>query len=942
MHEQLESVPAELEPDGSLGNHVNQILQGTQRASTLQPEHAGLIDDAFARWKEDPGSVESTWQSFFMGFELGVQQQPVAAATNGTAPAEKRAKALSKAPGDVLAQARIYNLLFAYRTLGHYIADLDPLKFNRGEMPELGLEFFGFGDQDLDQVFDSGKLAGGGERTLREIVGLLRDTYCGKVGVEYMHIQNFEIRRWVRDKVEGNCNRPEFDAEKKQRILNGLLEAEGFERFLHTKYTGQKRFSLEGAETLIPVLDAVVDACPNLGLEQIIMGMAHRGRLNVLANILGKDYHFLFAEFSENYVQQSELGDGDVKYHLGFESKVRASNGDLIGISLAPNPSHLEAVAPVVQGKARAWQRRLADTDERKAVLPILIHGDGAIAGQGIVMETLNMSQLDGYKTGGTVHVVINNQIGFTTMPQDARSSAYCTSVAKMLGVPIIHVNGDDAFSAVYAIEMALEFRQKFHKDIFVDIVCYRRYGHNEGDEPSFTQPHVYKAIKEHPRASERIFKGMVDCGEMCQIDATDFRKKFEERLLKALEESKAYAKRLNPQIRKPVYCPALMEPVETKVTRETLLKVGGAISREPESIKVNPKIKRLLGLRRDMLEGKSKIDWAFAEHLAFGTLLEQGIPVRLSGQDSRRGTFSQRHSSFYDVATRERYIPLKHISEDQAAFCVYNSPLSEYAVMGFDYGYDLDYPNALIIWEAQFGDFVNGAQIMMDQYLMSGETKWGVTSSLVLLLPHGMEGQGPEHSSGRMERFLQGCAEDNLVLANCTMPHNYFHLMRRQKLRSVRKPLIVFTPKMHLRTPLSEVSDFTDQNFEEILPDPKKPEDAKRIVFCSGKVWFDLDKHRDEAGITDTAIIRLEQIYPLHREKLKNILARHAAHDYVWCQEENVNMGAWMHIRRKLSELTGHDVKYSGRDASASPATGARAIHMLEQQELVEKAFTV
>jgi len=939
MHEQLESVPSDLDPDAAHGSHLNQISNGAQRASTLQPEHADLIDEAYARWKEDPGSVDPTWQSFFMGFELGTQQEPVS--PDGK-PADTSAKSLHKAPGDVLKQARIYNLLFAYRTLGHYIADLDPLKFNRGEMPELGIEYFKFSEADLDHTFDSGKLAGGGERTLREIVDILRETYCGKVGVEYMHIQNFAIRRWVRDRVETSRNNPDFSPEKQQRILNGLLEAEGFERFLHTKYTGQKRFSLEGAETLIPVLDAIVDACPGHGIQQIVMGMAHRGRLNVLANILGKDYHFLFAEFSENYVQESELGDGDVKYHLGFESKVKASTGEQVGISLAPNPSHLEAVDPVVQGKARAWQRRLGDTEERGAVLPILIHGDGAIAGQGVVMETLNMSQLDGYKTGGTIHIVINNQIGFTTMPQDARSSAYCTSVAKMLGVPIIHVNGDDAFSCVYAIEMALDFRQTFHRDIFVDIVCYRRYGHNEGDEPSFTQPHVYKAIKEHPRASERIFEGMLDCGDMCQTDAETFRKKFEEKLNQALDESKAYAKKLKPQIRKPVYCPALMDCVETKVPLETLQKVGHAISREPDTIKVNPKIKRLLKLRREMIEGKSPIDWAFAEHLAFGTLLEQGIPVRLSGQDSRRGTFSQRHSSFYDVATRERYIPLKHICEDQAAFCVYNSPLSEYAVMGFDYGYDMDYPNALIIWEAQFGDFVNGAQILIDQYLMSGETKWGSTSSLVLLLPHGMEGQGPEHSSGRMERFLQGCAEDNVVVANCTMPHNYFHLMRRQKLRSVRKPLIVFTPKMHLRTPLSELSDFTEKNFEEILPDPKKPEDAHRIVFCTGKVWFDLDKHRDENNITDTAIIRLEQIYPLHRDKLKAILAKHNARDYVWCQEENVNMGAWVHIRRKLREITGYDVKYSGRDASASPATGARAVHLLEQRELVEKAFTV
>lgn len=910
------------------------------RSTSARPENLALMEDVFEQWKLDPFSVDPEWRSYFHGFELGVQIAPEIGPRDGKT---SRTPAAFSDADQVLAQARIYNLLFAYRTLGHYVANLDPLKFNKSELPELHHEYFKFSDADLEKYFDSGKLAGGGQRTLREIIDILRTTYCGNIGVEYMHVQSFPIRRWVRDAIETTQPKHSFTPGKKKRILNHLLEAEGFEKFLHTRYVGQKRFSLEGGETLIPMLDALLENCPGQGVSQIVMGMAHRGRLNVLANILGKDYRFLFNEFSESYVPETELGDGDVKYHMGFDSVVTTSTGDRVGFNLAPNPSHLEAVDPVVEGKARAWQRRLGDTEKRERVLPVLIHGDAAFAGQGVVMETLNLSQLEGYRTGGTIHIVLNNQIGFTTMPQDARSTAYCTGVAKMLGVPIIHVNGDDPLSAVWAIEFAMAFRQKFHRDVVVDLVCYRRHGHNEGDEPSFTQPHVYSALKKHPLISAQMLEDFMASGEITQEEAKAYHTKFETKLNDALKESKIQSKAFKPAIREPVWCPALLEPVETQVSRELLGNVGETLTADPP-IKLNPKIVKLLQNRREMVEGKQPVDWSMAELLSFGTLCAQGFGVRLSGQDSRRGTFSQRHSVFYDVDTRERYIPLKHISPDQGKFCVYNSPLSEFAVMGFDFGYSLDYPEALILWEAQFGDFSNGAQVIIDQYLATSETKWGLTSNMTLLLPHGYEGQGPEHSSARMERFLQLCAEDNMIVANSTTPANYFHLIRRQQLRTVRKPLVVFTPKSLLRDKrcTSTLDAFTDCGFKEIIADPLKPSGAKRLIFCTGKVYYDLADYREAQKIEDTAILRVEQVYPLHKEMLRSLLAQHPdAETFVWCQEESYNMGARGFIREHLRDVTGaSDIKYAGRDRSTSPATGSRAIHMLEQMDLVKRAF--
>ncbi len=904
--------------------------------------NAEFLEEQYHSWKSNRNSVDTTWDAFFEGFELGLQLPPPPRADAATAVQNYAIPPVVESTRQRIRQARIYNLLFAYRTLGHVIAHTDPLGFNKETLPDLDLHAFGFTEADLDEIFDSGTLAGGGEKTLREILQILTETYCGTIGVEYMHTQDQTLRRWLRNKMESCRNKPSFPTDKKRRILTHLMEAETFERILHKRYVGQKRFSLEGGETLIPMLDAVIENSHTQGISQIVMGMAHRGRLNVLANILGKDFQTLFSEFSENYVPNLELGDGDVKYHLGFDATVLNSAGHRVGISLAPNPSHLELVNPVVQGKARAWQRHLNDTTERSRVLPILIHGDAAFAGQGIVMETLNLSQLEGYRTGGTLHIVINNQIGFTTTPQDARSTRYCTSVAKMLGVPIFHVNGDDPLTAVYAVELALEFRQKFHKDIVIDLVCYRRHGHNEGDEPSFTQPTLYNAIKDHPSPSHLLRQRLTEEDPAFQTEINDWQARFDQRLEEALTLSREKATTFRPAIRPPISTPELLDKIHTAPTAESVVAVATALTTVPSTHNTDPKITRLLQQRSKMYSGEIPLDWAAAELLAFGTLLSQGIPVRLSGQDSRRGTFSQRHCVVYDTKTRERYIPLKHISPNQATFCVYNSPLSEAAVLGFDFGYALDYPKMLCIWEAQFGDFANGAQAIIDQYITSSESKWGVTNGIVLMLPHGYHGQGPEHSSARLERFLQACAEDNIQVAHCTTPAQHFHILRRQALRDIKKPLILMTPKGLLRyAPCSSpLQDILQGEFHEILPDPSLPSGAKKVILCSGKVYYDLVEYRQKHNIADTAIIRIEQLYPLHRTALAEALAAHPGATVTWCQEESQNMGPWSYISPILYNMLGAFPAYAGRDASASPATGSDAIHKLEQADLVERAF--
>ena len=912
-------------------------------------ENSLFLEENYEQWRINPKSVDANWQAFFEGFELGSQLEPDLASKNNSNGKASKTNLNDPTPAlpvvDPMQQGRLSHLLFAYRMLGHYIANLDPLGFNKRDLPELELHNFKFTDADLDREFNAGTAGGGGQKTLREILQILKDTYCRTVGAQYMHIQKFEIRRWLRDRMESTRNRPIFSDEKKRRILKNLIDAEHFEKFLHTSYVGQKRFSLEGGETLIPVLDAIIEGAPKRGIFKIAMGMAHRGRLNVLANIIGKDYKFLFDEFSDNYVQQDALGDGDVKYHLGYENTRTTSDGNKVSINLAPNPSHLEAVSPVVQGKARAFQRILNDSSERKKVLPVVIHGDAAFIGQGIVAETFNMSQLAGYRTGGTVHIIINNQIGFTTLPHDARSTLYCTSTAKMLDVPIFHVNGNDPIAAVHCIEMALDFRQRFSRDVVVDIVCYRKHGHNEGDEPSFTQPRLYAAIADQPLISDLLLKSLKNENVVSQEDAETFRNAFQIALECARNESRSETHKLKPAIKSSLSSPELLEHIDTKVNLNRLREVGLPLTTEPKKFNLNPKIKRLIKQRREMVEGKRPIDWGLAEALAFGTLLSDNIPIRLTGQDVRRGTFSHRHAVYYEVGTRERYIPLQKLAAKQGNFRIFNTPLTEAAVLGFEFGYSLDYPNMLLLWEAQFGDFANGAQVIIDQFITSSESKWNETSNIVLLLPHGYEGQGPEHSSGRLERFLQSCAEDNIQVGNLTTPSNLFHALRRQVLRPINKPLILMTPKSLLRDPrcTSSLEEITNGGFNEIIPDTKSNSGAKRIIFCTGKIYFDLEEYRENNNIDNTAIIRIEQHYPLHSSKLIDAVKNHPEADrFVWCQEESENMGAWFFMESRLRRLLNQEIIYAGREASASPATGSRAIHQLEQTKLIKEAFTL
>ena len=925
------------------------------RPSAANHHNADLLDELYTRWQADPASVDGQWNAFFEGFALGNAQPPRPAGLNGSAPAA--APAADRA-ADATRQARVDELVGAYRSLGHTLAHLDPLEHARPEQPLLALEALGFAESDLDQSVSSRYFLGGKTMSLRDMIALLQRTYSGTVGAEFMHITTTRVRNWVRDRLEA---RPEMSVPQpaeQRRILGHLLTAEAFERFLHTSYVGQKRFSLEGGETLMPMLETILARCPALGIQEIVMGMAHRGRLNVLANFLKKSLRMIFTEFSENYEPDLVNGDGDVKYHLGYQSTRAVGEGygaQDVELRLASNPSHLEFVDPVVEGKARARQRILEDTVERKKVLPVLIHGDAAFIGQGIVAETLNMSQLPGYRTGGTVHIIINNQIGFTTLPADARSSLYCTDIAKMIEAPVFHVNGDDPEAVCFVAGLAADFRQEFGRDVIVDMYCYRRHGHNEGDEPAFTQPDLYLEISRHPSVATLYRDRLAAEGRVSREEADGLLAGYRAECDAALAEIKAANQTQDSGSKKKfagsiaVFQPAYShEPVRTAVNAEMLEKVARAVTSIPDSIHVLDKLKRnLLERRLRVFEAGGPYDWSFAETLAFGSLLLDGKPVRLSGQDSRRGTFSQRLSVLYDDRTRERYIPLNNLAEGQARFCVYNSPLSEAAVLGFDYGYSLDYPDMLCLWEAQFGDFVNGAQTIIDQFIVSSESKWQRPSGIVLLLPHGYEGQGPEHSSGRVERFLQACAEDNIQVCNLTTPAQYFHVLRRQMMRPFHKPLVIMTPKSLLRSELavSHDADFTGGGFSEILetPAPAGAAETRRVILCTGKVYYDLLKARDSNGTSDAALVRVEQLYPLHTERLKEVLGRYAsAEKWVWCQEESQNMGAWSFIAPRLQELlpAGRQLAYAGREASASPAVGAKLLHDREQKALVAEAF--
>lgn len=903
--------------------------------------NADLIDEQYELWLRNPESLEPEWRAFFEGFTLasqGSDGRPAVVQETDT-------------PSSAIIQARVIGAIYSYRAIGHTQANINPLYPEIVENPRLTLEYLGLDGVDLDQSYHVGNYQGSETpyMPIRELLSRLKETYCGHVGCEYIHIQETHKRRWLQARMEPTCNIPNFSKEEKIRILRKICEAEIFERFLHTRYVGQKRFSLEGGETLIAALDVILQRAPLHNIEEIVMGMAHRGRLNVLANFVGKSYDFIFREFSENYIPDTIHGDGDVKYHLGYQSVAKTTSGAEVEIRLAPNPSHLEAVDPVVTGNARARQRIRGDM-ERKRVLPLLIHGDAAFAGQGIVAETLNLSRLKGYRVGGTIHIIINNQIGFTTDPRDARSTRYCTDIAKMIEVPIFHVNGDNPLAMAMVCQIALDYRQEFGEDVVIDMYCYRKHGHNESDEPGFTQPDLYKRIAKHPRISEILSARLIREGVITREEANaiqdEYQKTLDEAFLRVKKEeakTKRNGKRKFEGSTAVFQPPYSFEPVKTSVSKEMLTRVGMVLTSVPENFKLNPKIKRQLeAKRKSLLEGEG-IDWAFAEQLAFGTLMLEGTPVRLSGQDSERGTFSQRHAVFYDVETQERYVPLLNLGEDAAMFCVHNSCLSEAAVLGFDFGYSLDYPSMLGIWEAQFGDFANGAQVHFDQFIASSESKWQRNSGLVMLLPHGYEGQGPEHSSARLERYLQACAEDNIQVCNMTTPAQYFHVLRRQMRRSFLKPLIIMAPKSLLRAKecVSPVSDFTSGAFQEILDDPQPAKKTKRIILCTGKVYYDLIKYRAENKIQDTTILRIEQLYPLHKQLLSQYLEKYKGYkSLVWCQEEPQNMGAWNYIFHPLLELTGKIPAYAGRHAAASPAPGSLAIHKIEQEALVEEAF--
>ena len=897
-----------------------------------------LIDRYYRQWIEQPQQIDPSWRAFFEGFELGRDK-------NGQPATDQRARYRV----DPAKQARVTGAIYAYRSIGHTIARFNPLLDEPPVNPRLSLERLGFSEEDLDQSYHTGNYLNGVDMTVRELLERLKKTYCGFVGVEYLHIQETKKRRWLQARMEPNSNLSQFSREQTLRIFRKIIEGEAFEQFLHTRYLGQKRFSLEGAETLIACLDAIVQKGPQVGIQKIVMGMAHRGRLNVLANILGKSYEFIFREFSENYLPKMAYGSGDVKYHLGYETTCTTESQQEVAISLVANPSHLEAINSIVEGSTRAEQQ-LCGPQGRQHIMPLLIHGDAAFAGQGTVTEVFNLSKLTGYRTGGTLHIVANNQIGFTTNPCDARSSRYCTDVAKIVEAPIFHVNGDDPLSVVMVAEWALDYRQTFNEDVVIDMYCYRKHGHNEADEPTFTQPFLYKKIKHHPAISNLFEQQLIRQKVFTPQQAEALKQKFQKTLADAFQNAKAPSPSKTPQrLRKFEGSTAEFQPPydfkesKTGVARENIEAIAQKLTHVPEIYQINEKIKRLLTAKWNAFQSGEGIDWAFAEALGFGTLLTEEISVRLSGQDSERGTFSQRHAALYDIENQDKcYRPLSHLSEQQAPFYVHNSSLSEAAILGFEFGYSLIHPQTLCLWEAQFGDFANGAQVTIDQFISSSEAKWQRLSGLVMLLPHGYEGQGPEHSSARLERFLQACAEDNIQVCNLTTPAQYYHVLRRQMHRAFRKPLIIMTPKSLLRhkSCTSLVEAFTTGSFQCILDDPEPLPEPNRLILCSGKVYYDLIAYRKAEAITDTAIIRIEQLYPLHVKRLQELLQHYASvAEILWCQEEPENMGAWAYMALQLRHMI--DLQCISRPAAASPAVGSLLLHDKQQNELMRAAFS-
>lgn len=926
--------------------------------SFIANAHVSYIDELYASYKTEPTTIDPSWKEFFDGFDFALTNY--GADENGNGKSDVASKPVPKngalaTPGTIMdmeqlpKEIKVRALIHAYRSRAHLKSKTNPVRERRDRKPMVDPEYFGLGDGDLKTVFQAGNEIGIGDASLSEILAALKTIYEGPMGFEYLYIRDAEILDWFKTKVEKEALAFNPSHDEKKRILFKLNQAVVFENFLHTKYIGQKRFSLEGGESTIPFLDAVINTAAQHGVEEVMIGMAHRGRLNVLANIMGKTYEQIFSEFEGTAKPDLTMGDGDVKYHMGYSSDIITPANNKVHLKLAPNPSHLEAVNPVVEGFLRAKIDNAYKHDATKA-LPILIHGDAAVAGQGIVYEVTQMAGLKGYNTGGTIHFVINNQVGFTTDFDDARSSIYCTDVAKIIDAPVIHVNGDDAEAVVFAARLAAEYRQNFSKDIFVDMVCYRRHGHNESDEPKFTQPELYNIISKHPNPREIYVKGLTDRGDFeakiaAQMDE-EFRQLLQDRLNMVKEKPLPYQatkfEREWANLRRSTPADFEKSP-DTSITADSIEKVANALTFIPKGFKPIKQIEAQMKQRKDMFFETKELNWASAELLAYGSLLLEGKTVRLTGQDVQRGTFSHRHAVLHDANTNQPYNSLREMKDREGPFYIYNSLLSEYAVLGFEYGYAMANPHALTIWEGQFGDFANGAQTMIDQFITSGESKWQKMNGLVMLLPHGYEGQGPEHSNARPERFLQLSAEYNIVVANITEPSNFFHLLRRQLAWEFRKPCIVMSPKSLLRHPkvVSPISEFTSGGFREVLPDTTvAAQDVKRVILCTGKVYYDLEEAREKEKIKNVAIVRIEQLHPLPKKQILEVLKSYEGAEIVWVQEEPENMGYWNYLLRLLyKELP---MELISRKTSASPATGYNKVHIEEQKNIVSQALKI
>lgn len=924
-----------------------------------------VIEEQYQKYLVHPFQVDPSWSDLFNQLdaksekekedviteerEEGISKKPITPSKES--PVEHSVLFREKKEAPSIADIRIYNLIEAYRKYGHLIAKINPIATHEIEEPRvLQIESHGFTKQDLGQFFPTYGIIPEKAAPLLKIVDTLKKIYCGKIGVEYMDVNWTELE-WLQQRIERNLPHVQLSISQKQNILQQLNEAELFESFLHTKYVGQKRFSLEGGETLIPILAAIIETGAELKMEEFVLGMAHRGRLNVLSNILKKSYTEIFSEFGEGYIPDSFEGSGDVKYHKGYFAEFNTAQGKKVKVFLAPNPSHLEAVDSVVEGQVRAKLTKLDDLNTKEHVLPIIIHGDASISGQGVVYETLQLYGLRGYSTGGTIHIVVNNQIGFTTLPRDARSTPYCTDIAKAFEAPVFHVNAEDLEGCIYMTNLAVEFRQKYHCDVFIDLNCYRKYGHNETDEPAFTQPLEYQLIRKKKSIRESYRDELINQGILEKFMAESLEVEFKKALLQAqkgiiLKERKEPIEKVIEEkpLKKDVF-----KRIETGVAKEILQKTAELFCTIPEGFNIHPKLAHLMKERLSMVkegDDRKPVDWGMAETLAYASLLWEGTSIRISGQDCCRGTFSQRHAMWMDQVIEKAYYPLQHLKADQGRFEVLNSPLSEFAILGFEYGYSLGNPESLVIWEAQFGDFCNGAQVIIDQFITVGEQKWGQKSGLVLYLPHGYEGQGPEHSSARIERFLSLSGHENVRIVNPTTPAQLFHLLRRQTLNPVCKPLIVFTPKGLLRHPdcISDLMDFTEGCFQSILDDPANLQDVQKIIFCSGRIFYDIQSERKKNQIKNLCIIRIEELYPLDKALLKSILDQYSSvEEYVWVQDEPSNMGAWDYIRPIMREILpeGKDIAYIGRARSASTAVGSHALHKREHSAIMNAIFS-